>query len=253
MQYYSDLNKNRNLPLILLAVSAVAYVLLFEFILPVNSILPRPYILIESFASLRRDYGLWLHFFYSASGVYFSLIAGYLLFSLSSGLWISLGLRYHTFLSAVMPLRYVPFLSYIAIFLYWFPERNITEYVFSILLAFLFLLIRLLQLLPSLNRPFIESALSLGADRFRINREIVWKDLQPGVFGSLKTLHYLLWSVMLVFEFVKNDLGLGSIYRTAHEYRDVSALLVLTILVSTTVFIAHKVIGFVDKRIIFWK
>ena len=63
----------------------VLWILLFEFILPVNNILPRPSVVLMSFSALWNYYRLPINFMATVSAVYLSILLAYLLTSLLSG------------------------------------------------------------------------------------------------------------------------------------------------------------------------
>ena len=175
-------HKKKNL-IILLIVIAVYYVL-FEFILPINRILPKPSLLIESFSSLWSDYHLVNAFAVSASAVYTSIIIGYLIINFTSGFWISAFRKNETLFLPFRLFRYFPAFFYAVIFAFWFPESIIAEYFFALIAAVFFLALTIRTVLPNVKKEYLVSAESMGVSESNINSKVIWKLIQPEVFES---------------------------------------------------------------------
>ena len=61
------------------------WILWFEFILPVNDILPKPSVVLLSFGALWSDYHLPMNFIATFSTIYLSLAAAYFALHFTSG------------------------------------------------------------------------------------------------------------------------------------------------------------------------
>ncbi|MGA8265020.1 MAG: hypothetical protein WB779_11305, partial [Ignavibacteriaceae bacterium] len=66
-------------PLIFILFYFILWIILFEFILPANNILPKPSIVFQSFGALWEDYHLPSNYLNTVSSVYLSIIIAYLL------------------------------------------------------------------------------------------------------------------------------------------------------------------------------
>ena len=244
-------HKKKNL--IILLVVIVVYYLLFEFILPINKILPKPSLLLESFSSLWSDYHLLSSFAVSASAVYTSIIIGYLIINFTSGFWIAAFSKNENLFLPFKLFRYFPAFFYAVIFAFWFPESILAEYFFALIASVFFLALTIKTELPDVKKEYLDSAKSLGVPETDINSKIIWKIIQPGVFESLTRLHYYLWVLVLVFEFVGEISGFGGIYDELLSYHDFAALFALAIFISLIIFAGTSFINFFKNKIIYWR
>lgn len=245
-------NINKKNLLILLIVLAVYYVL-FEFILPINKVLPKPSLLIESFSSLWSDYNLLSAFAVSASAVYTSIIIGYLIVNFTSGFWISTFKKNENLFLPFRLFRYFPAFFYAVIFAFWFPESIIAEYFFALIASVFFLAVTIKTELTKVKKEYLDSAKSLGVSESNINSKVIWKLIQPDVFESLTRLHYYLWVLILVFEYIGKISGFGGIYDSLLSYNDFAALFALAIFISLIIFAGNSFINFFKNKIIYWK
>lgn len=223
--------------------------MLFEFILPINKVLPKPSLIVESFSSLLYDYSLLNAFAISASAVYTSIIIGYLLISLTSGFWINTFLKNENITVPFRLFRYFPAFFYAVIFAFWFPESIIAEYFFALIAAVFFIAITVKSELCKVKGEYLDSARSLGIPE----SNIIWKLIQPGVFESIARLHYYLWVLVLVFEFIGRISGFGGVYSELLRYNDFAALFALAVFISVIIFAGNSFIIYFRNKVIFWQ
>ena len=240
-------------PLIFVLFYFILWIILFEFILPVNSILPKPSIVLQSFGALWQDYHLPSNFLTTVSSVYLAIIIAYLLTHFLSHFLVT-GKNFlkdfiHSFnwFSRFLPGILIGFLL-----IYWFPNSIIIEFVFAFFTSFLSFIIFIQKKIEALPTEYIDSARSLGISEKRIRKEIIWKSLQPEIFGHIYELHLYIWSLIIAFEFIKGDYGLGNIFRQALLYKDLSALFSTFIIVGVTIFLGKAIISYLNKKFAFW-
>ena len=246
--------KKKELPLYTYWLIIIAvYFVLFEFILPVNSFLPRPLLIIDSIAPLFKDYNLLRNLFYSASGIYIGIFLGYLLIWAFPVFFISILKNKVTLISSLGKLRYFPLAGIVALFIFWFPYSSISEYLFTVAFSLFFLLSVLFKETGLVKSEYVDSALSLGFTQKAIYKNIYWKSCEPVVFHSMIKLHLILWNVMLFFEFLKGGFGIGDIYRRALLYKDLSALITISIIFIIILFTGEYILKVLNKKFIHWE
>ena len=240
-------------PLIFVLFYFILWIILFEFILPVNSILPKPSIVLQSFGALWQDYHLPSNFLTTVSSVYLSIIIAYLLTHFLSHFLVT-GKNFLTdFIHSFNWFsRFLPGILIGFLLIYWFPNSIIIEFVFAFFTSFLSFIIFLQKKIEALPTEYIDSARSLGISEKRIRKEIIWKSLQPEIFGHIYELHLYIWSLIIAFEFIKGDYGLGNIFRQALLYKDLSALFSTFIIVGVTIFLGKAIISYLNKKFAFW-
>jgi ABC-type nitrate/sulfonate/bicarbonate transport system permease component len=231
----------------------VLWIILFEFILPPNQILPRPSIAVISIISLFKDYQFLVNLISSISAIYFSLIVaglfllifrrflinnknlfGYLTFSLE---WIS---------------GIIPGILMGLFLIIWFPDSEFTKYIFIFFTSFTFLINKLENELKKMNSEFIDAAASLGGGKNFISDKVCWKVVEPALAESLKELHLYLWSMLIVFELIKGGPGLGTVLKTAIMYKDLAGLFSSIIIICLIIFVGATVIKYFKNKFFFW-
>lgn len=239
--------------LLYILVYFILWIVLFEFILPVNNILPKPSIVIQSFGALWNDYNLPSAFLNTISCIYLSILAAYLLTHFLSHIIVnsrnSIGDFIHSlnWFSKFLPGILIGFLL-----IYWFPDSIYTEFIFAFVTSFLSFIIFFQNRIEKPQSEYIDAARSLGVTENRIKREIIWKSVQPDIFNHVFELHLYIWSLIIAFEFIKGNYGLGEIFRQALLYKDLSALFSTFIIVGVAIFLGKTVISYLNKKFAFW-
>ncbi|MFH1197033.1 MAG: ABC transporter permease subunit [bacterium] len=247
--------KNENLKNMLLVFLAflLVYITLFEFILPVNRILPKPSLLWESFIALWAHYSLLQNFLVTGSVVYLGIIAGYLIISFLSGYLIKLNVELPGFFNGLRLFRYFPAFFFAMLFSFWFEGSLTGEYIFAISCAVIFIGIALNNSLKEIKSEYVYAALSLGIKKEKIYRDVIWKLNQPAVVRTLSRLHIYLWTLILIFEFIGASSGLGNVYRFIIYYNDFAALFASAVFISVVIWIGNILIGFIENKLIRWE
>lgn len=228
------------------------WIILFEFLLPVNKILPRPSIVLISFADLWGNYNLPVHMLSTIAVIYFSIALSY--FFLKYILrFLSAGSVLNSFIiSFEWFSKYVPGIILGLFLIFWFPNSEYIEFVFAFLASFFSLLIKANNYVTKINEEYIDAAKSLKSGKQEIEK-IKWKSIQPEIFSHLFELHYYIWLIILAFEFFKGGFGLGSLLRSALSYNDLSALFSVTLIIGFIVFIGTEILKYLNEKFAFWK
>jgi ABC-type nitrate/sulfonate/bicarbonate transport system permease component len=239
--------------LIFVLIYFILWVILFEFILPVNNILPKPLIVIQSFGDLWKDYNLPFGFLNTVASVYLSILIAYLAVHYLSHIFVG---RKNIIIDFIHSLNwfstFLPGILIGLLLIYWFPGSVYIEFVFAFGTAFLSLVIFFQKSIENLKPEYIDAARSLGITENMIKRKIIWKALQPEIFNHINELHLYIWSLIIAFEFIKGNTGLGNIFRLALLYRDLSALFSVFIIVGIMIFLGKMIIKYLHKKFAFW-
>lgn len=228
------------------------YVVIFQFILPVNKFLPKPSLFIESFIYIWRDYQLLIAIGYTASLVYFSLIIGYLLIFIFRVLLIKFVNKFHNVILTLHLFRFVPLFFILMFISYWFPTSIFAEYAFVVIIVIFHFLQRMQTEVDKVKNEYLVVARNLGVTNNKIYGQVYWKELQPGLFDSINRLHIYLWSFVLVYEFVCDAHGLGSTIRNSLAFGDFIALIYCTLFVTLISWCFGSLMKLVERKIVFW-
>ena len=229
------------------------WIVLFEFVLPANNFLPKPSVVLLSFDALWRDYKLPVNFLATISSVYIALIAAYFIAQYLSPFIFKKNHFLSEFLFSLHWFSiYVPWIIFGIFLIYWFPVSPIVEFLFLLTTAFFSLIIKIKEEAVNVKKEYIDSAVSLGADENIIARKITWKAIQPKIIKHTIQLHFSLWSLAIVFEFIKNGYGLGTIFRKTLDYRDLSALFAVSIIIGIFVYLGNSAIKYYRNKFCHW-
>jgi ABC-type nitrate/sulfonate/bicarbonate transport system permease component len=238
----------------LLASYLLVWILLFEFLLPPNKFLPKPSIVLSALPDLWNRYNLPENILSTLAVIYFSLGAAYLAIRLLRKFIIRENNFLNTFLISIEWFsEYLPGIVIGFFLIYWFPASEFIEFIFAFAVAFTSLLIKVKNLSPSVKREYIDAAESLGADDSAIIENVSWRSLQPEIFNHLVKLHFYLWMLLLIFEFAKGGYGMGVIYSDALQYRDLSALFLISIITGAVIFIFSGLLKYIKRKFYAWE
>lgn len=228
------------------------YIIIFQFVLPVNKFLPKPSLFAESFLYIWKDYQLLIAIGYTTSLIYSSLILSYLIIFMFRGTLIKFLSDFQHVLNTLRLFRYVSLFMMLILFSYWFPASIFAEYIFAVLLIVLVFASSMLKCLHEVRSEYITVAKNLGMSQRNIYKEIYWKELQPKLFDGMNHLHFYLWTVVLVYEFVGDAHGLGEVIRNALAFNDYTALLYFVLITTLVMWLFASLLNLVNKKLNHW-
>ncbi len=229
------------------------YVMIFEFIIPGTSFLPSFTTLVYSLPSLWKEYDFFNRFLLTYTVVYLSLFLGFLVLYLKRIFIIKFYYVFPEFINLPNLLKYFPAFFFAILFTYWFQQNILAEYAYGFLYVVWLLSYSLMSSVPSVPQEFIDSAKTMGKTYNEIIAQIIWKHSLPKVFKRLEDSHYLLWVIVLIYEFIAETNGLGLIYKKALNYNDISVVLDLAVILSFVMLFGKMVLSAIKKRFVFWE
>ncbi len=237
---------------LLSAILLFLYIILFEFVLPVNKILPKPSLLWESLIAVWSYYNFLEEISISTLIIYAGILCSYVvIYSLRVPLLKLLSGLGNAF-TRLSFLKYFPAFFYAVLFAYWFPNSPAAEFLFVFVAVTFYLLLSIQQNLNSIPESYILIARNLGVNENRIFKEIVWKKSLPSLFSGLIKIHFLIWILVLLYEFVGDYFGIGHVYNTALQYNDFAGLFSIAIYVAILIWIGSKAIEYSKSKLIYW-
>jgi ABC-type nitrate/sulfonate/bicarbonate transport system permease component len=231
----------------------ILWIILFEFVLPVNQVLPKPSIVIESFPDLWTDYNLSDNYLSTISVIYISLILAFFSVKILSPYLAEKDNFISAFINSLEWFsEFLPGIIIGLLLIFWFPESEFVEFIFAFATAFTSIMIKFQNESENLNEEYILSAQSLGLSENKISRLIIWKNVQPKLMQHLFNLHFYIWSMIIVFEFIKGGLGLGVIFRQALDYRDLSATFSVFLITGLSIYLGTILLKYIRNKFVFW-
>ena len=237
----------------LVAAFIFIYIILFEFVLVPVRFIPKPSILFESFISLWDAYNLAVLLFSTTSIIYSALLLGSLLITFLAKYLLKVIYEYPGLMNFSIPFKYFSIFLFALLFNLWFSDSLTAEFIFAILVVLSFLLSALKRESQNPKEEYVLTAKSLGLSSEEIYEKVIWKDLQPSIFSGLAKLHISLWMIILIYEFVGQNEGVGSLYLTAFSYNDIAAVFALGILICLLILFGNMIIKYLYQKIFFWE
>ncbi len=228
------------------------YIVLFEFILPVNKILPRPSLLAESFLHIWRDYNLIYAFTISTTVIYLMLMLGFFFVYIRIAWLMKVFVELEATILSFRLFRYLPAFFFAVIFNLWFDDKLLGEFIFALLLVLFLMSKKLFEESKNVKEEYLLVARNLNLTPGDIYEDVFWKSSLPILSEYVKQIHYYLWVLVLVYEFIGNSYGIGSIYRIALAYNDFTALFTLALMIALLIWFGNYLIGAIQNKLIHW-
>ena len=244
------MNSYRN-KLKIFSVLVFVYIILFEFILPINKFLPKPTILFESFLHVWQDYGLLSGMLITAGTIYFAIGFSIILLWFLRIAIIKFFLGYSRSLEVLQLFKSIPVFLLILMTVFWFDGLELAKIIFAILITFISLSRVLAKELLRIKPEYIAVGLNLNPEK--IYSEVYWKASLPSLLELAIRFQRILWLIILTYEFVSMSFGMGTIMRLALQYRDLGAIIVIGIIQALLIWLGTFIIKFVKKKIAFWE
>jgi ABC-type nitrate/sulfonate/bicarbonate transport system permease component len=229
----------------LLIAFIIFWIVFFQFILPSNYILPKPYLVFLSVGDLFADYHLISNIISTISVIYFSIIAAYFV------LWV---FRIHLINGNNIIRHSVEALGWfagfipsvlIALFLiYWLGSSEYVKYIFGFFTCFILFFIKLEDETSKMGNEYIDAAVSLGANKKMTAGKIRWKAVEHYLVEYIPEVHLYLWSMIIIIEYIKGDSGLGVVFRTVLLYRDLPVLFTSALITIIIIFAGESLIKY---------
>ena len=249
------MNKNGSVKskLMLFVVLLFIYVLLFEFILPDNKVLPKPSLLFDTFTSIWSIYHLLQAFAVTTTVIYVSLALGYVITLFRARFIIMTSYELPESVESLKLFKYFPPVFIVLLFVFWFNNSIYAEFAFGLVVTTFMLSVKLFEETKKVKQEYILVGKNLGLPQNKIYSQIIWKAAEPGVFKSMFGIHYLLWTLVIVYEFIANIGGFGGVYRTALLYNDYSTFICVAIMICLVMWFGNSVLSLIYNKYFAWE
>lgn len=232
----------------------VLWIIFFEFVLPVNKILPKPSIVIETIPVIFSEYDFIINLLSTVGVVYLSILTStFSVYLLRKWILTDDSMVSHTLKSFVWISGTVPVIALGIFFIFWFPDSEIIEFIFATIVFFLAIVTSVRKANRNSIDEYNTAISSFGIDSEIIKKEIAWNSILPYVKEEMIRFHIFFWTIIISYEFIKGGYGLGSVYKDILAYNDLSALAGLTLLISIIILLFNFAIKNLVNRLIFWK
>lgn len=231
----------------------ILWIVLFEVVLPVNNILPKPSIVFQSLFDLFRTYDFSRNYLSTLSAIYLPILLAYFLVKALFPILSQKTIISDIILSVDWFSRYIPGIILAMILIYWFPKSEFTKYIFAFMISFTSLMFRLKYLTENVDEGYSLTLRSFGIKENSILRSTVWRAIQPDLIAHVIKQNIYLWSSVIIFEFVNLGFGIGTILRKILQFKDLSALIMIFLIIGISIFISAQILTHVKNKFYFWK
>jgi ABC-type nitrate/sulfonate/bicarbonate transport system permease component len=94
---------------------------------------------------------------------------------------------------------------------------------------------------------------SFGLSKQVISRKIIWKAIQPDLVTHIIKQNIYLWASVITFEYINLGFGSGTVLHKILQFKDLSALVLMLILIAASIFISTWILKFIKTKFYFWK
>ena len=121
--------------------------------------------------------------------------------------------------------RYLPAASFIPLLLVWFGPTETAKMGLLFLGVIFFLVAMVLDNTTSVQREFIEAALTMGASRRRIVLGVVVPAAAPAIIDSMRTMIAVGWTYLVIAEIVGAQDGIGAVMMRSGRFLHVDTIM----------------------------
>lgn len=120
------------------------------------------------------------------------------------------------------PLRYMPISGFISILILWFGIYEKQKIAFLFLGVFVYLLPVVVTAIRAVPEELVQTSLTLGASRWQVIRTVLLPASLPEIFDSFRVMNAILWTYVILAEWVNPGHGLGYIIELARTHQKAS-------------------------------
>lgn len=240
-------------PFTLILLFLLIWIILFQFVLKQNSFLPKPLIVYNSLSDLFNIYQLPSNFFFSVGAIVFSILISVILIYFLRYYLLTQNFISDLLLSIYKLKFFIPIILIGIFLIFWFPLTIYTEYIFLTISSFIYLSGLVIKEKESLGNEYVFAVKSLAIKDKKNYAAIKFKQLLPLLGNSLYILHLKLWGILIAYEYIQHTWGLGTIINNSIQYRDLSTLFSVSLLICLTIISGNYILKFIFNRFVHWE
>jgi len=216
-------------------------------------ILPTPYVVIISFFELLVNGELFIHMF----STIIRITIGFLIASaiaIPIGIGIGWSKEIEALLNSVIQiLRPIPPIAWIPFALLWFGIGLESEVFIIFIGAFFPILLNTIDGVKGVEKVFIETAYTLGADERQILSNVVLQASLPSIFTGLKIGIGVGFMSTIAAEMIAAKSGLGYLIMKAMRLIDTGDVIVGMLTIGVIGFVINYLFKKAEDRYILWR
>ncbi len=228
------------------------YVVLFQFIIPFNSLFPAPSIMLESIPDLFSKYKFASALGLTFTAVLFIPIGGFACFFYTKVPVIKYFLKYDFSRWLPSMFDFFPLVFFVFIFALWTGDSLIGEIVALMLVSGFDQKIAVSHKIKKLPLHFGLFAKSAGISDSEIYGKIYGKLLTPFAFEKIGALFLSGWMYAFFYEVVSGNYGVGTVLFTAIKYGDISAFFLIILIMIIVIYVTSLLFKLIQYKVVHW-
>ncbi|AYE39347.1 ABC transporter permease subunit [Companilactobacillus zhachilii] len=155
--------------------------------------------------------------------------------------------------SVIQFYRPIPPLAYYTILILWLGIGEGSKVILLYLAAFAPIYIACVEGVRHLNKDYILSAKSLGADKWSVFRWVIFPGALPDIFTGIRTAMGVSFSTLVAAEMVASTSGIGWMVIDASKYLKSSVMFMGIFILGGLGLLIDWLLQLLEKKWIFWK
>ncbi|MTI60175.1 MAG: ABC transporter permease subunit [Firmicutes bacterium] len=221
------------------------------------TLVPSPFRVWTAFLGLLNDgyngISLWGHL-----GASFKRLMVSLIFAIITAVPLGLLSGYFSKIEAVIDsvvefYRPLPPLAYYTLLILWFGIDDTSKEILLFLAAFAPIYIACVSAVSKINRDYILSAKSLGANQKKVFFKIVLPACLPEIFTGVRTAFGVAYTTLVSAEMIAATSGIGWMVLDAANFLKSEVIFIGILIMGITGILINAGLRFLEKKIVFWK
>jgi taurine transport system permease protein len=222
-----------------------------------KTLLPSPYKVWTAFVHLLENgynkISLWSHLGASFQRLFFALTLS-ILTAIPIGLLSGYFIKVKAVVDSVVEFyRPLPPLAYYTLLILWFGIDNTSKITLLYLAAFAPIYISCVSAVKKINKDYILSAKTLGANETQVFFKIVLPACMPEIFTGIRTAVGVSYTTLVSAEMIAATSGIGWMVLDASNFLKSDVIIVGILIMGITGILIDYVLRLIEKKIVFWK
>lgn len=175
-------------------------------------------------------------------------------FALACAIAIPLGILMGSFRSVeaffnpfVSAWRYLPAPAFIPLLLMWFGAGEGSKLALLFIGVVFFLITLVMDHTRAVRAELIETALTLGADRWQILSTIVLPAVAPNILVSMRQMLAVSWTYLVIAEIVASTTGIGAVMMRGQRFLKVDEIMAGIVMIGVLGLIFDSLFRFAQR------
>jgi NitT/TauT family transport system permease protein len=151
------------------------------------------------------------------------------------------------------PLRYMPISAFIPLLILWLGIGESQKVAFLFLGVFVYLLPVIVTAIRAVPEELVQTALTLGANRWQVIRTVLIPAALPDIFDSFRVMNAISWTYVILAEFVNARSGLGYMIQLAGSHLKTAQVFSGIIVIGIIGLVTDGIIRGLNRALFRWR